>query len=44
MALSLAGMTVEGQTVIETAEAINVTFPDYVELMKSLGAKMNLVD
>jgi len=44
MALSLAGMTVEGQTVIETAEAINVTFPDYVELMRSLGAKMNLVD
>jgi len=44
MALSLAGMTVEGQTVIETAEAINVTFPDYVELMRSLGAKMKFID
>jgi 3-phosphoshikimate 1-carboxyvinyltransferase len=44
MALSLAGMAADGESVIETAEAINVTFPDYVELMKSLGAKMELVD
>ncbi len=44
MALSLAAMAVDGQTVIETAEAINVTFPDYVALMKSLGAKMKLID
>ncbi len=44
MALSLAGMAVEGQTVIETAEAINVTFPDYVELMTGIGAKMKLID
>jgi len=43
MALGLAGVAVEGQTVIDTAEAINVTFPDYVELMKSLGAKMELI-
>ena len=40
MALSLAGMAVEGESVIETAEAINVTFPDYVELMAGIGAKM----
>lgn len=44
MALSLAGMAIEGQTVIETAEAMNVTFPNYVELMRSLGAKMDLID
>jgi len=44
MALSLAAMAVDGQTVIETAEAINVTFPDYVELMTAIGAKMKLVD
>jgi len=44
MALSLAGMAVDGQTCIDTAEAINVTFPDYVGLMKSIGANMEIVD
>jgi len=40
MALSLAGLAVEGGCSIDTAEAIGVTFPDYVELMKSIGANM----
>jgi len=40
MALSLAGLAVEGECSIDTAEAISVTFPDYVELMKSIGANM----
>ena len=40
MALSLAAMAIEGQCTIDTAEAMNVTFPDYVELMKSIGANM----
>jgi 3-phosphoshikimate 1-carboxyvinyltransferase len=44
MALSLAGLCLEGQCSIDTAEAISVTFPDYVELMKSIGAKMEVVD
>ncbi|MHC4426901.1 MAG: 3-phosphoshikimate 1-carboxyvinyltransferase [Planctomycetota bacterium] len=44
MALSLAGLCLEGQCSIDTAEAINVTFPDYVELMKSIGAKMEIVN
>ena len=44
MALSLAGMAVDAESVIETAEAINVTFPDYVKLMTGIGAKMDLVD
>jgi 3-phosphoshikimate 1-carboxyvinyltransferase len=42
MALSLAGMIAEGKTIIDTAEAINATFPDYVNMMKSLGAKMHM--
>ena len=29
---------------IETAEAMSVTFPDYVTLMQSLGADMELID
>jgi len=43
MALSLAGLATDGPCVIETAEAMNVTFPDYVELMKSIGANMELI-
>ena len=42
MALSLAAMAVEGKSVIDTAEAMGVTFPDYVELMKSIGADMEI--
>ncbi len=42
MALSLAGLNLDGQCTIDTAEAVNVTFPDYVELMKSIGAKMEV--
>ncbi len=40
MGLSLAGLNLDGQCIIDTAEAVNVTFPDYVELMKSIGANM----
>jgi 3-phosphoshikimate 1-carboxyvinyltransferase len=42
MALSLAGLSTADQCVIDTAEAINVTFPSYVELMKNLGANMEV--
>ncbi|MEJ2702077.1 MAG: 3-phosphoshikimate 1-carboxyvinyltransferase [Sedimentisphaerales bacterium] len=42
MALSLAGLVMDGQTVIDTAEAIRVTFPNFVELMKGLGANMEM--
>ena len=43
MALGIAGMEVDGTTVIDTAEAINVTFPDYVKLMRNLDAKIDLI-
>jgi 3-phosphoshikimate 1-carboxyvinyltransferase len=42
MALSLAGMAVGSKCIIDTAEAISVTFPGYVHLMKSIGADMRL--
>jgi 5-enolpyruvylshikimate-3-phosphate synthase len=42
MALSLAAMAIEQPCTIDTAEAMNVTFPDYVKLMKQLGADINL--
>jgi 3-phosphoshikimate 1-carboxyvinyltransferase len=44
MALSLAGMCLDGQCTIDTAEAMSVTFPTYVELMQSIGAEMELTD
>jgi 3-phosphoshikimate 1-carboxyvinyltransferase len=43
MALSLAGLLAEGQTVITTAQAVNKTYPDFVKTMKSLGAKISLI-
>ena len=42
MALSLAGLATDGQCTIDTAEAMNVTFPDFVGLMQGLGADMKI--
>jgi 3-phosphoshikimate 1-carboxyvinyltransferase len=44
MALSLAAMALDEKCCIDTAEAINVTFPEYVNLMKNIGANMDLGD
>jgi 3-phosphoshikimate 1-carboxyvinyltransferase len=43
MALSLAGLAFEQQCEIDTAEAVNVTFPTFVELMKSIGANIRIM-
>lgn len=43
MALSLAGLIADGVTKIDTAEAINVTFPNYVKLMGKLNANMEVI-
>jgi 3-phosphoshikimate 1-carboxyvinyltransferase len=37
MALTVAGLNIGGETVIDTAEAVNVTFPDFIELIRSCG-------
>jgi 3-phosphoshikimate 1-carboxyvinyltransferase len=42
MALAVAGLACEGETEIDTAEAVSVTFPTFVQLMHSAGADMNL--
>ncbi|MCI0498994.1 MAG: 3-phosphoshikimate 1-carboxyvinyltransferase [Planctomycetales bacterium] len=42
MALSIAGMALPGTTTIDTAEAMNVTFPEYVTLMTRLGGKLSM--
>lgn len=40
MALAIAGLVLPEETTISTAEAINVTFPDFTNLMTSLGANI----
>ncbi len=42
MALSLAGLSLGGQCTIDTAEAMSVTFPNYAELMRSIGANIEV--
>lgn len=40
MALAIAGMAAGQSSRIDTAEAMSVTFPDFPELMNSLGGKL----
>lgn len=42
MALTIAGMVAEGETVINDGEAASVTYPNFVEDFKTLGAKISL--
>ncbi len=42
MALALAGLVLDAPLTVDTAEAMSVTFPDYVRLMRSLGANMEV--
>jgi len=44
MALAIAGLAIEEGCSIDGAEAIDVTFPDFVKLMSSIGARMEVVD
>ena len=43
MALSLAALRLDDECSIDTAEAMNVTFPNYVELMRNIGANIEVV-
>ncbi len=43
MALTLAGM-VAGNTTIDTAESVSISYPDFFEEMKSIGAKIETLD
>lgn len=43
MALAIAGLLADGQTEIDTAESINKTFPNFVQLMNILGADIQII-
>jgi len=40
MALAVAGLVAEGETTIDSAEAMAVTFPTFAGIMQGIGAKM----
>ena len=40
MALAVAATAAEGETAIDGAEAVDVTFPEFFGLMESLGARI----
>ncbi len=44
MALALAGMHCDGETVVGTAEAAAVTFPDFAKLMTSLNGRIRPIE
>lgn len=44
MALALAGMVAEGETIIETAESAEVTYPGFVEDFKNIGADIEVAE
>lgn len=44
MSLAVAGLCLDGETEVYTAEALNVTFPTFVELMQNVGAQMETAD
>lgn len=43
MALAVAGLALDGETTVYTAEALDVTFPTFVELMRSVGGNIQAV-
>lgn len=42
MALAIAGLNIRGDTVIDTAEAMNVTFPEFSDLIRTCGGNIFL--
>ncbi len=42
MSLALAGLCADGETEVDTAESLDVSFPNFAEVFKKLGAKMEL--
>ena len=44
MALAIAAMMADGETVIETAQAANVTYPGFVNDFRNIGADITILD
>jgi len=44
MALGVAGMATGGETVVDTAESVSVTYPGFIDDFKSLGANLKKIN
>jgi 3-phosphoshikimate 1-carboxyvinyltransferase len=44
MALSIAGLCIEGKTEIDTAEAVSITFPGFAGLVESIGGNIKIIN
>lgn len=44
MTLAIAGTRASGETIVDNAECINVTYPGFVDALKSLGADLTVED
>jgi 3-phosphoshikimate 1-carboxyvinyltransferase len=44
MALAIAGMIAEGETVIDTAESAAVTYPGFLEDFARIGARISIAE
>ncbi len=44
MAFAVAGLVAQGETIVEGAESIPVSYPGFVEDMQKLGAKIELIE
>jgi 3-phosphoshikimate 1-carboxyvinyltransferase len=40
MSLAVAGLAIPGQVAVDTAEAVEVTVPNFVDLMQKLGGRI----
>ena len=43
MAFAIAGLVARGETIVKDVESIPVSYPCFVEDMRKLGAKMELI-
>jgi 3-phosphoshikimate 1-carboxyvinyltransferase len=44
MALALAGMIADGETIIDTAESASVTYPTFYDDFKAIGANIEIIE
>ncbi|WP_456375110.1 3-phosphoshikimate 1-carboxyvinyltransferase [Methanocaldococcus sp.] len=42
MAFTVAGLKAEGETIIDNEESVKISFPNFVEVMKSIGANIEV--
>lgn len=44
MSLAVAGLIAKGETIIDTAESVNITYPTFVDDMRAIGANIEQIN